>query len=153
MSSVLERFRERKNKPMELFVGYPLDNPVIEFTVRRMPQAVVNNAIIEAEGSLKKQGIQRPSGDLGEKDPAVTEYNAEYYMWLSFHIVDQGSEHFIGWKALDGSQLPTFTKASFQDFVSMLLIWERKQLGLAYFQAVAKADEVAEKKEPTETAS
>lgn len=153
MSSVLERFRERKNKPMELFVGYPLDNPVIEFTVRRMPQAVVNNAIIEAEGSLKRQGIQRPSGDLGEKDPAVVEFNAEYYMWLSFHIVEQGREHFIGWKALDGSQLPTFTKASFQDFVSMLLIWERKQLGLAYFQAVAKADEVAEKKESTETAS
>ena len=149
MSSTLERFRERKNKPMELFVKFPLGEPVIEFTVKRIPQAIMNNALIDVEGTIKRQGIARPSAELEDNDPEKSAFNTEFYLWLAYHIVEQGREHFVGWKSLDGSALPTFNKTSFAEFLSILQIGEKKQLGIAYLQAVSDADTVTEKKEPT----
>lgn len=166
--SILKRFRDRKNGAMQFTVPLPaVENPEIELTVKRMSQAIRNNATIDARGTMRRLGISKPIVPMFVDDPEAKngkrlhpeweEYNREFNAWFAYHLVDQGRDHFTNWKALDGQELEKFSKGSFTDFVSFLDIDEKQTLGFSYLIQVGTADKEREesdsKKEQTEPAS
>lgn len=152
---------------MQFVIPFPVVNPEIELTVKRMPEAVKNNARIDARGTLKRAGVLRPTVSMFVDDPDAEdgkrlhpeweEYNREFNAWFAYHLADQGRDLFTGWKALDGGEIAPFSKAAFADFVAGLDLEEKQMLGFSYLIEVMKSDQdqegPAEKNAPTEPAS
>jgi hypothetical protein len=138
MTSIAARSRDRKNRPMEFIVPFPSENPEYEFTVKRMPEPVVTNAINLAIGKLRDSRT-----DL--EDPKS---GFDFYAWKGYHLVEQGVKHFVGWKHLHGEEQKPFSQAAFTEWLSVLTGDEKKLLGIAYMRAEAEAD--AEKKDESE---
>lgn len=144
---------------MQFAVQWPLgDDPAIEFTVKRIPQAIDNNAIFEARAAMKREGIEPPNDvpmyetvdDVEQLTAPWSEYLAEFNAKKAYYLIEQAKQHFVGWKAIkEGIELPPFSQAVFAEFVAQMNISERQMLGLGYVIAEAEDD----KKKGTSTSS
>ncbi|WZO97313.1 hypothetical protein EP7_004338 [Isosphaeraceae bacterium EP7] len=159
--SIVDRYRNRDNRPVRYTVPYPLENPFLEFTVKRMPMAVRNNTNIDVMGTIKRAGIDRPEAPPNpedESDPINKEwkkYQGALNSWHAYHLVDQGRDLFVDWKVLDGGKWPTFSKQAFADFVAEMDIDEKQTLGYCYMikEKEAEKEDKDSKKDDSETAS
>lgn len=142
MTSLLQRFRERQNRAQEFTLQYPTEDPQIELTVRRMPEPFLDNARAEAEGDLRKRGIKAADPEWSN------EYGAAFAYALVGQLSTHAQRHVLGWKAVDGGALPTYSPGSFQGFVETLVMHERVMLGLAYF-LLTQEDAKKNSPEPT----
>ena len=137
--STLERIRNRQNRALVLTVCYPRENPELELTVKKLPEAFLDNAQFEAEGVLRKRGIFSNS----------EEWNKEYWVIVAYTFAEQIKKHITGWKALDGGQLPQFSPFELDYWFSRLKYIERVELSNAY----RAAEDADEKKSMPETSS
>lgn len=144
---------------MQFQVRWPLgDAPEIEFTVKRIPPAVMNNVVFEARGALKREGVEPPAAPFQNTDQELSDewqaYVREFNAKKAYYLFDQAKNHFVAWKALkDGVELPPFSQAALVELVSYMTIDEKQALGFGYLLAELEDEKKSEPPKTSETAS
>ena len=113
----------------------PAIEPLLEFTIRRVPEIEMTNSEIEARGTVRKEG-----GDLVSSDSIMS-----WLVWRSFHLAIRLAPFVKSCKALDGGEAPKAIESDMKAFISSMELHERVDLGAAYILAVEE-----DKSRPTE---
>lgn len=159
MASYFEAFRKLRKRAMELKVQFPPEmapsgepgspdyfgglKPEIEFTIKRLNQVQLNNALFAGEALVRERGFS----------PDDSTYELEKANSVMFKLSEQLVTHFTDWKSLDGSELPAFNKDEVRAFVESFGFQERVLLGRAYRRAEAEDEKKSSGEASSATAS
>lgn len=104
------------------------DKPEMFVVVRRIPQAMLNNA-----GYAARAYVHKEMGLADTMEPFKKEETLRYWFELSELV----KGHAEGWRAADGGELPAFDRAEFAKFIDGLNVDSRQFVGLAYLNALS----------------
>lgn len=133
--SIFDRFRARKNLPLELDVKFPIENPEIVFKVDRFSVAEFNEATIDAEGQLARRGVKKTDPDFVDN----------YSQAICYELAKYIKRHIKNWvhTPKEGEPEP-FNPGALELFWNNLTVQEKTEIGLSYYAAEQKL--LAEKK-------
>lgn len=142
MGALFDPFKARKNAGMNLTVQVPsplmgngkegdedyVAPPKAEFelTVRKLPPALITNAVVKGEGMARERGIDE--SHPGFRVQAMKDF------WYCLSGFMKG--HVKGWKSLDG-ETPPFSETAFAAWLDEQHYEDRVTIGWSYMLTAA----------------